>query len=396
MRKASVSRRSFLRAGSTTIVTAGVSGVPAVAATSGGLAKSAVATGGITKILQKLGTDGGFPFRSISSLFHNFKGKTPEEIRVLQQRILGVGDLYRYDEAEGASKDRHGKICIDNCGLIRTLMDMPQDIPIKDLFGADMTSSVSQNSKFDGEQIDMILKVLNPICNNQTTAEDLTQSYLEYFKKVARHAIKTPEDFFYTKGSGPHRFLMRGPEFKDVHSILEDFSDDSEIKALNDQLMKTMQQTNRRQEQQDTARWEKNQKDHEDAKIKKERTEEEEKQKSIAEPNNRKRNKVRLTSMGEDNLYKIGYFDNPSVDRPDGFPAWVDWYHLVSEISPNNAKPSDVKVSALGMLVSFNSKAMVEYILSLKTDEHNKDSIIVELPNRRSGIDLNYPRKLDI
>jgi len=100
--------------------------------------------------------------------------------------------------------------------------------------------------------------------------------------------------------------------------------------------------------------------------------------------------------MGEDNLYKIGYFDNPSVDRPDGFPAWVDWYHLVSEISPNNAKPSDVKVSALGMLVSFNSKAMVEYILSLKTDEHNKDSIIVELPNRRSGIDLNYPRKLDI
>lgn len=362
MSKASLSRRSFLRVGASTVATAGVGGIPVVATTSGVLAKATVSTGGILSILQKLGADGGFPFQNVFHLFHNFKGKSPEDIQALQQRILGVGDLYRYDEVEGASKERHGKICIDRSGIIETLMDMPQDIPIKDLFDADMISSISQNSKFDGEQIDMVLKVLNPICGEQTTAADLTHSYLGYFKKVAKHAIESPDDFFYTKGSGQHAFLTRGPEFKDVHSILENFSNDDEIKALNDQLMKTIQQTNRRQEQQDTAEWAKRQEAHERDREEKERIAEQEKQKTINSPESRDKNQVTLTSMGEGNLYKVGYFDHPSIDKPDAFPTWVDWYHLASEISPHNAKPADIKVSALGMLVSFNSKAMVEYI----------------------------------
>ncbi|MEM9470065.1 MAG: diguanylate cyclase [Pseudomonadota bacterium] len=425
-KKGDLSRRGFFRVAGGAAATAAVSGNPAAMASAAQKVSRTATAGIITKIAQI----GGFPINDIRGILPSISKENSEaEIAnittAMRERLMGGGIFQRHQtikvEYEGDERWNEiyaGKISIrEELNTLEALNRLPKDIPLLDLLSEETLKALyGDKEEFDSApnvRISRDLrKLIAPLCSETTTAPDIVESFMGFFRKCAEHAIENPDDFDFTEdmdnGYKWERKEIGGHSTQDVIiKILRNHaSDDSNEYDLLDRLKKSNKAwKSKKLDQAWDLRLERDAKIRADneakkaadyAKEKAERLKyklEQEARKRIALENPEKRSErvMNLEHLEGDNYFvhtapRDGYEELP-------IPEHEDWLCWLQTFNPE-AKAEDISVTANGKIVSIPQKAENAKALQALWRTASKNSrFTVKLPNNRIGIDLNQQPK---
>jgi len=172
---------------------------------------------------------------TLKELSHYISGKTlgfDKFAERLRKNIKGIGEWGVYQPIKDKPCPLHdGKIDFSKQrDVLRQLRNLPQDTPIKDLFG----SANIEDMGFDGDSREAVFAkefrdFLTPLCDEKTTAKDLVGSFRGFFESLAQHAVKKPEDFIIhgdSEGMYPRdadSIRIHRNEIENIISILKEY-----------------------------------------------------------------------------------------------------------------------------------------------------------------------------
>jgi diguanylate cyclase (GGDEF)-like protein len=393
--KKGFSRRSFLGR---------AAAAPVVLAPGGGIAAQAAGTAAKRGLSVGLGVKLSGFLQSLARDCYRKNLGIGAQVDQIRQNILGRGGW----SVRQADPDRprdwlDGKVDfrIQNSMLSR-LKSMPAEGTVKDLLSDESLADIYENSGLSGKDIALELRdLLNPVCGDETTADDLVRSFHGFFEKLAHHAVESPGDFeIYGQYDGgwrpqtPEHVSLVENDLERLIDILKDYENRYGIKSP---VMESLQKANEkaiakakqewfeiindRHDQHEAAQREKEKAQDEKAREFMRKQDEEIKarqEEKLHEPSKRGKCAVTLKYEGEDRFEVVS--DLPTTQ--------VDWHQWALSANPQ-ARPHHVRLSDDSRTVTIKHVADNAAVLrQLFQHAHSDGTFTAHLPNRRTGIDL--------
>lgn len=354
------------------------------------------------KTFELLGRAGGFPTQAITSLFSSLHGRSryttifdPNEDLIAKsnenafvENMLACINGHGTWRRQPMKSDKLGKIIFDKeVSVFEQLSNLPRNIPLLDLLSDDVFLGLEASQekigdsefkhwiyktpKLNLEDIRNLRQSLLPLCGQETTAQDLVETFQKFFRRLAKHAIDFPDDF---DSTDPFDFLGLGNRRSSLEGLLRVLnaskSSDDTVDPLIQNLKKTMGILSKKREEEIEEHFRRN------ALLQKETT------RMIFE--NERKARILRCQIYNIEIFSVG--ENRFVlciDPKIRIPTRVDWFYWLQTIDPDNAKPSDIELDNMGATLTIkNAKALEK----LRQERHPDNNIIsVALPNRRDG-----------
>lgn len=421
-----LSRRGFFRVAGGAAATAAVSGNPAAIASAAQKVSKTATAGIITKIAQI----GGFPINDIRGVLPSIpKESSAAEVAnittAMRERLMGGGIFQRHQtrkvECEGDQRwneNSAGKISIRaEQNTLEALNRLPKDIPLQDLLSEETLRALYGDQKdFDNSPNVRISRDLRnliaPLCDETTTASDIVENFMGFFRKCAQHAIERPDDFDFTEdmdnGYKWDREKIGGHTTQDeiIKILRNNASDDSDEYDLLDRLKKSNKAwKSKKLDQAWDVRLERNAKiraENEEKKAADSAAEKAKRLKYKLEQQERKRIQLENPEKRSERVINLEYLEGDSyfvhtAPRDDyeelPIPEHEDWLCWLQKFNPE-AKAEDIIVTSNGKIVSIPQIAEnASALQALWRTACKNGRFTAKLPNNRVGIDLNQQPK---
>ncbi len=392
-----INRRALFRGAAALAATTatGGTGVAAKAAMSGASAVGALTQAErVSKVFEALGRSGGFPHGALSSILGIVKDvgdrSTADQLRA---RLNGTGDWVR--DAQTGLIDFYTEKHIFN-----RLSQLPRGVSIMDLLRGEILDGLAtpdndidsgglgilgvlrRETPIDTDQVQELKDFIAPLCDADTTVDDLLGRFQGFFTKLASHAVNHPDDFERSR-DGDHWdiiTLMRGSPLTDLLKItkkgaqnnaaLEPLAERLEaVKASRDHAKEIVREQAREKSEREYAEYQRKR----DEQLK------EFEAKQIEEDMTPKPQTMTLLPAG-DHCFAICRRDNdPLPETAD----WVNWMRTIDEY----ARPSDIETDEARMTVTFKNEDVCNALDEMFADaeEGEFETILtLELPDVRA------------
>ena len=416
------SRRGFFRVAGGAAATA-ASGNPAAIASAAQQASKVATAGVITKIAQM----GGFPSGIIRDVLPSIPKDSADVesthiINAMRERLMGGGTPQRHREVANIrdqgdvwwNENMAGKVNIRaEQNAVDALKRLPKDIPLQDLLSEETLEALYGDKEgynnLPAVTIARSLWVLiGPLCDETTTAPDIVENFMGFFRKCAKHALENPDEYEFIENSENSykwdREAIGGHSTQDdiIKILRSNASGDGSDSDLIDQLTKSTESWKSKKLDQAWDAILRNRADArvaEDAKrVAQRAAEEAERLKSKLEWEERKRIQLENPEERSGRALNLEYLEGDTYfvhTAPcDGYerlpiPEHEDWLCWLQTFNPE-AKAEDISVASNGKLVSIqqipeNARALQALWRTATTNSH----FTVKLPNNRVGFDLN-------
>lgn len=406
----SLSRRALFKGAAATGATLATGGAGkmaqgAVMAAGGaaGIAASLAKARGIYESFAAAGKT--FPHRVIFDASTSILGriKSSDEKTALQNRLLGRADYARYDQnhsgyenSDFLTSNHKGKIDYSlEKSLFNVLDKLPSDIPLMDLLSDDfyMVAILSGDvgSKYGhggpststAQQVKALKEMLEPLCDENTTAADLKNTVKNFFVRLGQHALSRPDDFATTSsnGFGNSKEISVFTEIHDVRDILER-TYDANLSGLTNALK---QKANSYKREILPLHKEKfaikgglgkgaAQNTQNDRKVRQSGSEHEQGEE------NKVIDKVRSESL-KIKLRRASETEFIVDQTSKKIPSRNDWFGWMQALDPEDAKICDIKTSHGGYAITVKNQIAIDF-LNARTDETQRD-VILEFPEQQ-------------
>lgn len=407
----SISRRSLFRGAAATGVAVATGGAGKVAqgaviAAGGaaGIASSLTKARGIYEIFAAAGKT--FPHREIFDASQSVLGriKSVDQKTALQNRLLGRADYARYDQnrsgyenSDFLTSNHKGKIDYSlEKSLFNVLEKLPSDIPLMDLLSDDfymvaiLSGDVGSKHGHGGpststaQQVKALKEMLEPLCDENTTAADLKNTVKNFFVRLGHHALSRPDDFATTSsnGFGNSKEISVFTEIHDVRDILER-TYDANLSGLTNALKQKANSYKREITPLHEEKMAIKQAQKKDAALK--RHQERTARQNSRENEQGKENKATEKKRSEPLTVKLRKASETEfiVDQTSKkIPSRKDWFNWMRFIDPEDAKICDIKTSHGGFAVTLQNQIAIDF-LNAKTDEDHTVAVL-EFPNEET------------
>lgn len=423
--KVPLSRRGFFRSAGGAVAATTLSGgaTNAVAA-----AAQKVSTAGTAAIIAKIAQSGGFPAGAISDLIRASQIKSSDgeasvdPFEAMRQRLMGGGDFQRNQKRRVRgdfdvqwNEKYVGKINIRaEENALHALKNLPKDTPLSELL-SEQTLGTLYGGKGDFDNNENVKvarelrKLVGPLCDETTTAPEIIDRFMGFFRKCAAHAVEKPQDFeFYEHIGNSSKWDCKdwsGHTTQD--KILSILRDNTRHPEADDSLLERLEKTNEAwKSERLEAAWQersecaKAQKIAEKAKQAEERARKQAKRlEASLEAAERKRIQLENPEKRSARVIILKYLEGddyfvdttPDDNMVDCLPVptqehWVQWLQIFNP----EATGEHVSVKSNGKIVNIpkipeNDRAL--QALWRTGTEYGRFQ--VQLPNKCEGVDLN-------